>query len=77
MAFKLTAGNADDRKVAPDLITNIVGKLFGDKGYISQDLFEKLFDNGIQLITRLKKNMKNKLMPIIDKILLRKLCLLM
>ena len=44
MAFKLTAGNADDRKVAPDLITNIVGKLFGDKGYISQDLFEKLFD---------------------------------
>ncbi len=72
MAFKLTAGNVDDRKVAPDLTTNLVGKLFGDKGYISQDLFEKLFDNGIQLITRLKKNMKNKLMPIIDKILLRK-----
>lgn len=72
MAFKLTAGNVDDRKVAPDLITNLVGKLFGDKGYISQDLFGKLFDKGIQLITRLKKNMKNKLVPIIDKILLRK-----
>ena len=72
MAFKLTAGNVDDRKVAPDLITNLVGKLFGDKGYISQDLFGKLFDKGIQLITRIKKNMKNKLMLIIDKILLRK-----
>ena len=49
-----------------------MGKLFGDKGYISQDLFGKLFDKGIQLITRIKKNMKNKLMLIIDKILLRK-----
>lgn len=72
MAFKLTAGNVDDRKVAPDLVANLVGKLFADKGYISQDLFGKLFDKGIQLITRLKKNMKNKLMPVIDKILLRK-----
>lgn len=72
MAFKLTAGNVDDRKVATDLATNLVGKLFGDKGYISQDLFQKLFNKGIQLITRLKKSMKNKLMPVIDKILLRK-----
>jgi len=72
MAFKLTSGNVDDRKVAPDLIGKLTGKLFGDKGYISQNLFEKLFDKGIQLITRLKKNMKNKLMPLIDKILLRK-----
>jgi hypothetical protein len=71
MAFKLTAGNVDDRKVAPDLITNLVGKLFGDKGYISQDLFGKLFSQGLQLITRIKKTMKNKLIPIIDKILLR------
>jgi hypothetical protein len=35
-------------------------------------IFEKLFENGLQLVTRLKKNMKNKLMPVIDKILLRK-----
>ena len=60
------------RKPVPDLIKNLVGKLFGDKGYISQKLFEKLFENGLQLVTRLKKNMKNKLMPVIDKILLRK-----
>jgi hypothetical protein len=52
--------------------TVIIGKLFGDKGYISQNLFDSLFKNGLQLVTRLKNNMKNKLMPLIDKILLRK-----
>lgn len=76
MAFKLTAGNVDDRKPVPDLVKHLTGKLIGDKGYISQDLFEKLFENGLQLVTRLKKNMKNKLMPLIDKILLRKRALI-
>ncbi len=76
MAFKLTAGNIDDRKPVPDLVKHLAGKLFGDKGYISQDLFEKLFKNGLQLITRLKGNMKNKLMPLIDKLLLRKRALI-
>lgn len=72
MAVKLTAANVDDRKPVPDLVKHLVGKMFGDKGYISQKLCEQLFENGLQLITRLKKNMKNKLMPVIDKILLRK-----
>ena len=48
------------------------GKLFADKGYISQGLFERLFNDGIELVTGLKCNMKNKLMPLYDKILLRK-----
>jgi hypothetical protein len=47
-------------------------KLFGDRGYISQALFERLYEQGIQLITRLRKNMKNKLMDMTDKLLLRK-----
>lgn len=72
MAFKLTAGNVDDRKPVPDLIRGLIGKLFGDKGYISQDLSEELLEKGLHLITRLKKNMKNKLMLLIDKLLLRK-----
>jgi hypothetical protein len=76
MAFKLTAGNVDDRKPVPDLVKHLSGKLFGDKGYISQDLFENLFQKGLQLITRLKGNMKNKLMPLIDKLLLRKRALI-
>jgi hypothetical protein len=76
MAFKLTAGNVDDRKPVPDLVQYLIGKLFGDKGYISQELFEKLYSQGLQLITRVKSNMKNKLMPLIDKILLRKRALI-
>jgi hypothetical protein len=48
------------------------GKLFGDRGYISQELFEHLYRKNIRLITRLRKNMKNKLMDMRDKILLRK-----
>ncbi len=44
----------------------------GDKGYISAELFDLLFQRGLQLITRIRKNMKNKLMPMVDKLLLRK-----
>ena len=51
---------------------NIFGKLYGDKGYISKDLFEKLFVDGVHLVTKIRKNMKNCLMLIQDKIALRK-----
>lgn len=51
---------------------NVKGKLVGDKGYISRKLFERLFVDGIQLITKIKKNMKNCLMSASDKLLLRK-----
>ena len=72
IACKLTAGNVDDRAPVDDLIQTLIGKLFGDKGYISQKLHDKLLQKGIQLITRIRKNMKNKLVPLIDKLLLRK-----
>lgn len=72
MAFKLTSGNVDDREPVSDLVNNLIGKLIGDKGYISQKLFDELLGQGLQLITRIKKNMKNKLMPLLDKLLLRK-----
>ncbi len=74
LSINITPGNTDDRnqKVMASLCKNIFGKLFGDRGYLSQSLFETLFQKGIQLITKIKKNMKNKLMPVADKILLRK-----
>jgi hypothetical protein len=71
LAYMLTTGNIDDRVPVSELSKDIFGKLFGDKGYISQELFLKLYDKGIEIITRLKRNMKNKLMNIVDKILLR------
>jgi hypothetical protein len=72
ITFYLTPGNVDDRKPVPQLAKKLWGKLFGDKGYISQPLFDQLFEQGVQLITPIRKNMKNRLMPLIDKVLLRK-----
>ena len=67
----LSPANVDDRTPVPDLTQGIIGKLFGDRGYIFQELFEQLWQRGLQLLTKIKKNMKNRLMPLIDKILLR------
>ena len=76
--FIITPGNIDDRKPLSDmnLHKRIFGKLFGDKGYISKDLFEQLFIDGVHLITKIKKNMKNSLMLLQDKIALRKRALI-
>jgi len=69
----LTPGNVDDRKPVPKLVKKLFGKLFGDKGYLSQPLFELLVETfNIQLITKLRSNMKNKLLPLADRLLLRK-----
>lgn len=68
----VTPANVDDRSCAPTLCASLWGKLFGDKGYLSQKLFQQLFEQGLQLITKLRKNMKNQLMNLSDKLLLRK-----
>ena len=74
VSFVLSPGNTDDRdaKVIESLTRDLTGKIFGDRGYIKQELFETLFDNGLKLVTRLRKNMKNRLMEQEDNILLRK-----
>jgi hypothetical protein len=72
--FVITPGNVDDREPLKDkrFVAKLKGKLFADKGYINSKLAELLFVDGIQLITSIKKNMKNCLMQLSDKILLRK-----
>jgi hypothetical protein len=73
LACQITPGNVDDREPVPALSRRLFGKLIADRGYISHALFEQLLDTfGVQLITKLRKNMKNRLMPLIDKLLLRK-----
>lgn len=72
LAVYLTPGNVDDRQPVPRLTQHLFGKLFGDKGYLSQPLFNLLFDQGLQLITALRKNMKNRLTLLQDKLWLRK-----
>jgi Transposase DDE domain len=72
LSLRLTPGNVDDRRAVPELVKELFGKLFGDKGYISQPLFETLYERQVQLVTKLKTNMRNRLASIFDKIMLRK-----
>jgi hypothetical protein len=74
LSFYLTQGNVDDRniKAITKMTEELFGKLFGDKGYISKALSDILFGNGIQLITAVKRNMKEKALSNEEKILLRK-----
>lgn len=72
LSFSLTPGNVDDRKPVPTMVKDLWGRLFGDKGYLSQALFEQLLGQGVKLITQIRKNMKNKLLTIEEKLLLRK-----
>jgi transposase len=70
----LTPANVDDRKPVPQLVRNLFGKVFGDKGYISKPLQELLHQTvGVFLVTKLKSNSKNQLpMTLVDRVLLRK-----
>jgi hypothetical protein len=70
--LRLTPGNVDDRRPVPELVKELFGKLFGDKGYISPTLFETLFEEGVQLVTKLRAKMKNRLILMFDKMMLRK-----
>jgi hypothetical protein len=72
LSLRLTPGNTDDRRPVPELVKGLFGKLFGDKGYVSQPLFETLYDEGVQLVTKLKRGMRNRLLPFFDRIMLRK-----
>lgn len=72
--FVITPGNTDDRAPLQDkrFIEKLRGKLYVDKGYVSQKLTEIMFVDGLHLITHIRNNMKNVLMEMKDKILLRK-----
>jgi hypothetical protein len=72
LAWQITLGNIDDRKPVEKMSRELWGKLFGDKGYISQELSKLLGEQNVQLVTKVRKNMKNKLMPLFDRLMLRK-----
>lgn len=72
--FTITQANVDDRTPLKQerFLDKIYGKLFADKGYIGKELMQLLFVDGVHLITSIRNNMKNSLMSMSDKILLRK-----
>ena len=75
MSFCVTSGNVSDnnKDVLVKLTKNVFGLLFGDKGYIvNQALFRQLYDNQVKIVTKIRKNMKNKFLSITEKLLLRK-----
>ena len=77
LAYALTSGNVADRTPVPFLAQRLFGKLYGDKGYLSQPLFERLwYAYGVHLLTKVRKNRANALMEWTDKLLLRKRALI-
>lgn len=72
MAIKITNGNASDLSCASSLAKGLEGRLYGDKGYISKDLFRDLYSSGLRLFTGIRKDMKNHLLELEDKLYLRK-----
>jgi len=72
--FVITKGNVDDREPLKNkrFVNELKGKLYADKGYLSKDLANLLFLDGLHLITSIRNNMKNVLMEMKDKIMLRK-----
>ncbi len=72
LGIQLTPGNTDDRKPLPDLVVGLHGSLYGDKGYISKDMRETLQQQGINLIYKVRKNMKPEPLSASDEVWLRK-----
>lgn len=72
LSWQVTPGNIDDRRPVPKLARKLFGKLFGDLGYLSEPLRTLLGEQNLELITKVKKNMKNKFVRMTDKLLLRK-----
>jgi hypothetical protein len=72
MALKITPGNTADSTVLDEISQHLRGKLYADKGYISREVFTKLWQRGLHLITGIRRNMRNHLMLLGDKIMLRK-----
>ena len=71
--FMITTANVMDNN--PDVLTHLLSELrgncYGDKGYLSK-LYEKFYNSGLKLVTKLRKNMKNKLMNLSDRLWLLK-----
>ena len=72
VAFKVPLGNIDDRKPVPEMVQGLRGKAFADRGYISKKRTQTLMERGLQLFTKVKKNMKSKFISTVDKVLLQK-----
>ena len=72
MAVHITPGNIDDRAPLLKMAVGLMGILLADKGYISKEKFQKLWKKGLHILVGIRKNMKNYLLPLYNKMLMRK-----
>jgi hypothetical protein len=73
LAFCRTPGNCDGRRPVPRLVKRLFGRLVGDRGNISQELAEALLlTQGLHFLTKLRTNMRIRLLAAADQLLLRK-----
>ena len=72
MSFRMTDGSRDNRTSLDDMTATLEGKVFADQGYLSQLLLESLWQRGLHWVTGIRRKMKNHLMPLLDKVVLRK-----
>lgn len=72
LALKVTAGNVDDREPVQALAKELTGVLYGDKGYLSQELADDLAQTGVTFITTKRRNMKARVLDKWDKVMLEK-----
>jgi hypothetical protein len=72
LSIQITRGKTNDRVPVKSLCKGLFGKLYGDKGYLGKKLFKELFEEGVELITNVRSNMKNKILHLSDKLMLRK-----
>jgi hypothetical protein len=57
-------------------IRHISGKLYADRGYISQKLAEILFVDGIHFVAKMRNNKKGVELPLYERVMLRKRALI-
>ena len=72
LAVHITKGNVDDRAPLLKMADGLMGILLADKGYISKEKFEKFWKKGLHMLVGIRKNMKNYLLPLYNKLLMRK-----
>ncbi len=74
ISFVITQGNVDDRQPLSmdSFIRSVSGKLYADRGYVSQKLAEILFVDGIHIVAKMRNNMKGGELPLQDRLMLRK-----
>ena len=72
LAFRVTTAEVNDQVPVGRMARRLWGQLFGDRGYIYRALHKALWAHGLALITRMRRNMKPRLMRLWDRLMLRK-----